>query len=135
MARFLGNLCTNLKNLPEIDLCLKNKIWNLVKSVKKWWKSLLEAREMIFIMYSIFETCSEFDGKNFCKNRFLKKSFLKVFISPNFVILSSILVTKIKLKWRLSKMIFSKTCFYRNLMVYRNLSHQILIKSQKYYTW
>ena len=27
---------------------------------------------MIFTMYSIFETCSEFDGENFCKYKFLK---------------------------------------------------------------
>ena len=91
LARFFKKLCTNLKNLRKIDLSRKNKTWNVVKSVKKCRKSFLEAREMVFTVNSIFETCSEFDGKNFCKNRFLKKSFLKVLICPNFVIFCPIL--------------------------------------------
>ena len=86
LARFFRKLCTNLENLRKIDLSLENKMRKLVKSVKKCWKSFLEDGEMIFTMYYIFETYSEFDGTNFCKNRFLKKSFLKVIVNPNFAI-------------------------------------------------
>ena len=67
---------------------------------------------MIFTMQTILQTCSEFDGKVFWKNRFLKKSFLKVLTNQHFLIFCSILVTKIEQKtekfgWEgPSKMIF-----------------------------
>ena len=49
---------------------------------------------MISTMQIIFQTCSEFDRESFCKNRFLKKSFLKVLINQIFVIFCSFLVSK-----------------------------------------
>ena len=61
---------------------------------------------MIFTIHSIFETCSEFDGENFCKNRFLKKSFLKAFISQNFVIFCFILDTFFDTFYHISRFIF-----------------------------
>ena len=71
---------------------------------------------MIFTLYYIFETYSEFDGKNFCKNRFLKKSFLKVLPNQNFLIFCSILVTKIEQKIRKCWLVSTfKNDFFKNL--------------------
>ena len=81
---------------------------------------------MIFTMHYIFETYSEFDGKNFCKNRFLKKSFLKVLPNQNFLIFCSIFVTKIEQKIR--KYWLGRT--FKNLFAIK-LSHKILNKLEK----
>ena len=116
LTRFFGKLCTNLENLRKIDLSLENKMLKLVKSVKKCWKSFLEDGEMIFTLYYIFETYSEFDGKNFCKNIFLKKSFLKVLPNQNFLIFCSILVTKIEQTIRKCWLVSTfKNDFFKNL--------------------
>ena len=121
LARFFGKLCTNLKNLLKIYLIQKNKMWKSVKSVKKCWKSFLEVRELIFTMHNVFETCSEFDGEFFWKNRFPKKSFLKILIDPDFVIFCSILVTKIEQKiTKFGSMMIFKNYFFENLFFQKN---------------
>ena len=73
---------------------------------------------MIFTIQIIFQTCSEFDGEIFCKNRFLKKSFLKVLTNPNFAIFCSILVTKIEQKIAKFGLVRTfKNDFFKNLFL------------------
>ena len=86
------------------------------KITKNIEKSILEARELIFTMQIIFQTCSEFDGKVFWKNRFLKKSFLKVLTIQNFVIFCSFLVTKKEQKITKCGLVRTfKNDFFKNL--------------------
>ena len=84
-----GESAVNLKRLMQILY---------KKGIKKIKNIDLEVRELISTMQIIFQTCSEFDGKVFWQNRFLKKSFLKVLPNQNFLIFCSILVTKIEQK-------------------------------------
>ena len=134
LARFFGKLCTNLKNLLKIYLIQKNKMWKSVKSVKKCWKSFLEVRELIFTMHNVFETCSEFDGEFFWKNRFPKKSFLKILIEPDFVIFWSFSDTKKEQKsqnlgrWGFSKIFFRKSVYSKKFSIkfwpsFKNIIH------------
>ena len=67
----------------DLEITYWPEIWS--KNAPKIAKINLEARELIFTMQIIFQTCSEFDGKVFWKNKFLKKSFLKVLTIQNFV--------------------------------------------------
>ena len=123
LGRSRDQLTTNLKNF--VNSTSKKIYWSSKnrKIAKKSWNIGLEVRELIFTIHIIFQTCSEFDGEIFCKNRFLKKSFLKVLTNPNFVIFCSILVTKIEQKntkfglVRTFKNDFSKFCFTENFTI------------------
>ena len=74
---------------------------------------------MIFTMYNIFEIYSEVDGESFYKKQIFEKIFLKVLISPNFVIF--LLDFGTKMEQKITKFGLTtpfKNYFFKNLFLH-----------------